>query len=61
MTPYEKLKSLPDAEQYLRPEITFKALDAIATKQSDLDAWAQLQKARAKLFNTIFGQATQAA
>jgi len=61
MTPLEKLKSLPDAEQYLKPGITFEVLDAIAAKQSDLDAWEQLQKARAKMFDTIFGQTPKAA
>jgi len=61
MTPFEKLKSLPDAEQYIKPGITFEMLDAIAAKQSDLDAWMQLQKARAKLFDTIFGQTPKAA
>jgi len=61
MTPYDKFKSLPDAEQYLKPGVTFKDLDDIATKQSDLDAWEQLQKARAKLFDTIFGQTPKAA
>ena len=61
MTPYEKLKSLPDAEQYLKPGVTFEKLDAIAAKQSDLDAWQQLQKARSRLFDTIFGQTPQAA
>jgi len=61
MTPYDKLKSLPDAAQYLKPGITFKHLDDITTKQSDLDAWKQLQKARTKLFDTIFGQTPKAA
>ncbi|MFQ5356717.1 MAG: integrase [Mariprofundaceae bacterium] len=61
MTPYDKFKSLPDAEQHLKPGITLKHLDDIAAKQSDLDAWEQLQKARAKLFDTIFGQAPKAA
>lgn len=61
MTPYEKLKSLPDPEQYLKPGTTFQKLDAIAARQSDLDAWTQLQKARSKLFNTIFAQNPQAA
>jgi len=61
MTPYEKLKSLPDAEQYLKEGTTFAMLDSIAMKQSDLDAWKQMQKARAKLFDTIFGQALKAA
>lgn len=61
MTPYDKLKSLPKAATYLKPDITFNQLDTIAKKQSDLDAWAQLQKARTKLFNTIFGQTPKAA
>jgi hypothetical protein len=30
MTPYEKLKSLDNAEQYLKPGITFEELDKIA-------------------------------
>jgi len=60
-TPYEKLKSLPDAQQFLKPETSFKDMDKIAMKQSDLDAWKQLQKAKAKLFDTIFGQTQYAA
>jgi len=61
MTPFDKLKSLPDAQRYLKPEISFDILDRIAAKQSDLDAWEQLQKARSKLFDTIFGQTPKAA
>ncbi len=30
MTPFERLKSLPDAEQYLKPEITLDALEYAA-------------------------------
>lgn len=60
-TPYEKLKSLPDAEQHLRADISFKKLDAIAKKQSDLDAWEKLQKARSTLFDNIFGLKPKAA
>ncbi len=56
MTPYDKLKSLPHAEEYLKPDITFKQLDAMAEKQSDLDAWEQMQKARSVMFDTIFEQ-----
>jgi len=37
MTPLEKFKSLPDAAQYLKPGVSFKDLDAIATKQSEVD------------------------
>jgi len=61
MTPYDKLKSLSNAEQYLKPGVSFLKLDAIAHQQSDLDAWNNLQKARDKLFNTIFRQSPKAA
>jgi len=61
MTPYDKLKSLPHAEKYLKPGITYKQLDAMAKKQSDLDAWQQMQKARSALFDTIFEQRPRAA
>jgi len=56
MTPYERLKSLPDAEQYLRRGLTFKILDAIAFAISDNIAAEQMQAARRKLFKTIFEQ-----
>jgi len=53
MTPYEKLKSLPDAESFLRPGITFDRLDAIAGECSDNEAARRLNEARAKLFQLI--------
>ena len=56
MTPYDKLKSLDDAAQYLKPGLSFLALDAIALRVSDNEAAAQLQAARKQLFETIFGQ-----
>lgn len=52
-TPYEKLKSLPNASQYLKPGITFDELDAQATKMSDNDAALALNNARRKLFQAI--------
>jgi len=61
MTPYDKLESLPHAEKYLKPGMTFKQLDAIAKKQSDLDAWGEMQKARSALFDTIFERSSAAA
>ncbi|MFQ5356640.1 MAG: integrase, partial [Mariprofundaceae bacterium] len=61
MTPYEKLKLLPNAEQYLKQGMTFEILDSIAMEQSDLDAWKQMQKARSSLFDKIFGQKPKAA
>ncbi len=56
MTPYDKLKSLSDVEQYLKPEITLEALDEYAMKMSDNDAADCLQRARQKLFCLIFRQ-----
>jgi hypothetical protein len=54
MTPYDKLKSLNDAGQYLKPEISFEILDEYALKISDNKAASELQKARKKLFSLIF-------
>jgi len=53
MTPYDKLKSLPNAEQYLRPGITFEQLDAIAYAMSDNEAARRLNQARDELFRSI--------
>ena len=53
MTPYDKLKSLPKAHHHLKPGVTFKPLDAIATAISDNDAAALLQQAKQKLFQHI--------
>jgi hypothetical protein len=53
MTPYEKLKSLPDAAGYLRPGVTFDRLDAIARAQSDNEAARQMNEARTNLFQLI--------
>lgn len=55
-TPYEKLKSLPQAETYLKPGMTFKQLDAIAYKISDNEAARRLNKARTLLFQQIHEQ-----
>src|SRR5512139_2476028 len=54
MTPYEKLKSLANASSYLKAGTTFKQLDEIAFQISDNEAAERLQKARSKLFQTIF-------
>ncbi len=56
MTPYEKLKSLPGAGGYLKPNVTFKQLDAIAASVSDNDAVQLLNEAKKQLFNAIFEQ-----
>jgi len=61
MTPYDKLKSLNNAMQYLKPNISFQWLDTLANRHSDLDAWRKLRNARRILFKTIFGQSNEAA
>jgi transposase InsO family protein len=56
MTPYEKLKSLPQAAQYLKPGVNFENLDAYALCMSDNEAASKLCEARKALFKTIFEQ-----
>jgi len=53
MTPYEKLKSLPNAPTYLKADITFAQLDAVAMQMSDNEAARQLNRARQQLFKHI--------
>jgi len=60
-TPFEKLKSLPDVASYLKKGISLDQLNSTSMKQSDIDAWKQMQKARTKLFDNIFGQNQHAA
>ena len=47
--PYEKLKSLENAEQYLKEGITFAQLDKIAYAKSDNDFAEEMQKEKEKL------------
>ncbi len=61
MTPYDKFKSLPQAEQFLKPEMTFKQLDDIAYAISDNDAAQRLNEAKLQLYKTIFEQKHRAA
>jgi hypothetical protein len=53
MTPYEKFKSLPEADHYLKAGLTFKILDDIATGMTDNEAADHLQEQRKLLFNHI--------
>lgn len=53
MTPYEKLKSLDDAEYYLKNEVTFEQLDDLAYAMSDNEAALLLQRERQLLFKRI--------
>jgi hypothetical protein len=59
-TPYGKLKSLPNAQAFLKPGITFEPLDAIALSISDNEAAKQMNEAKRQLFKTIFGQGRKA-
>jgi transposase InsO family protein len=53
MTPYEKLKSLPLAENYLHPGVTMDRLDDIARQMSDNEFAERMVKARSNLFQRI--------
>ena len=53
MTPYEKLRSLPEVQDYLKKEETLEKPDANAAECSDNDAARHLNEARAKLFLSI--------
>ena len=53
MTPYEKLGSLPGADGFLKPGITFEQLDAVAQAATDLEAAQEIQRARKALFRLV--------
>lgn len=53
MTPYEKLKSLPNANSFLKEGITFKKLDDMAKMITDNEAADYLQQQRTILFKHI--------
>jgi len=52
-TPYERLKSLTDAERFLKPGVTFADLDRVANAVSDLEANRQANQARDELFRSM--------
>lgn len=53
MTPYEKLKSISNAQKYLKENITFDKLDKIAYAESDNEFAKKMRTAKAQLFNQI--------
>jgi len=61
MTPYEKFKSLPQAETFLKLGVDFKQLNAQAKAMSDNDAAEQMNAARSVLFKSIFNRSKTAA
>ncbi|MDO8592701.1 MAG: integrase [bacterium] len=55
MAPYEKLKSLDHAEQYLKSDFSFAELDKIAYAMSDNQFAEKMQKEKTRLFKKISG------
>jgi len=53
LTPYEKFKTLPNCEQYLRQGITLEILDRIAYSESNNDFASDMQKAKEELFKNF--------
>jgi hypothetical protein len=53
MTPYEKLKSVPQAESYLRPDVTLEKLGTVAKQMSDNQFAERMVKARSNLFQQV--------
>lgn len=52
-TPYDKLKSLPNAGSYLKGGVTFESLDELAHAMSDNAAAKRMNQARERLFRAI--------
>ena len=52
-TPYDKLQSLPGAEDFLKPGVTFEQLDREALAVSGFDAAKDVQRARKALFRLV--------
>lgn len=53
MTPYEKLKSLPNASGYLKRNIFFEDLDQIALQESDTKFALKMNEAKAIMFKQL--------
>ena len=56
MTPYDKLKSLPNPDEFLKPGGNFIQLDEIATRISDNESAKQILIAKKRLFTKIIEQ-----
>jgi transposase InsO family protein len=53
MTPFERLVSLPNFEQYLKPEVSASSLFPLSKKQSDNESAQSMQIAKTKLFKNF--------
>ncbi len=60
MTPYDKLKSLPNSEKYLKPGLSFAILDLVVMEMTDNQVAKILKTEKLKLFNQIFEQKNRA-
>jgi hypothetical protein len=56
MTPYDKLKSLPDAKSYLKQGFSFKQLDAKVVSISDNKVVQQMNDAKNNSSNPSLGE-----
>jgi hypothetical protein len=54
MTPYQKLVSLPDIEDHLKPDVSLAGLKQIANEMTDNESATQLKKAKEKIFSQVF-------
>ena len=52
-TPYEQLKSLNNASQYLKKGVSFEELDKTAMSDSDNESARRMQEAKEKLFRKV--------
>lgn len=53
LTPYEKLKSLPNAAEYLKESFSFAVLDKIAYSESDNTFAKRMKEAKRELFKKL--------
>ena len=53
VTPYEKLKSLEQAEQYLKPKLSFAHLNQMAQKRSDTECARKMMAAKQQLLRRV--------
>ena len=60
-TPHERLKSIDGAERFLKPGVSFAALDAEANAMSDLESARRVNRERDRLFRAIRNPAGAAA
>ena len=52
-TPYEKLKSLEEAQQHVKPQLSFAQLDQVAQKMSDTECAQKMAAAKAQLLRRV--------